>query len=191
MDMDTLTVSFACPLPVADAGEDQLSLTDAAVVLAANDPSTSETGTWCNLDSANVTGTFTDRHDAHTMFTPQLLTVTKSTKASATQTYHLVWTLTNECGSSSDTVVVSFDYSTGVSTAFGSLQVFPNPTQGAFKITSTSAQVISYSVATTEGEVVTKGTFSGSVELTLANKGVYMVTIQQGAQILIKKVVVY
>ncbi|HOY31524.1 MAG TPA: hypothetical protein PKW80_06565 [Bacteroidales bacterium] len=78
----------------AAAGQDQLSVQGTAATLTANNP-TEGTGFWSIVEGNN--GVIQDIKDPTTTFTGSVGT-----------TYTLRWTISNNCGSSSDDVVISF-----------------------------------------------------------------------------------
>ncbi len=78
----------------ADAGTDQLNVAIDSVILAANDP-VNGTGQWTILSGTG--GTFTNDTIYNTVF-----------HGTAGETYQLEWSITTICGSTSDTVEVSF-----------------------------------------------------------------------------------
>ena len=82
----------------ADAGTDQINLTNDSTFLAANSPLDWETGSW-SLTSGTG-GSFEDIHDPNALFS-----------GIYTQTYNLKWTISNNCGkSTTDEVVIDFNY---------------------------------------------------------------------------------
>jgi uncharacterized protein (TIGR02145 family) len=85
-----------CMPPVANAGADQSGITATQANLAANFPG-GVGRYWFNLDSAVNGGSFNNRVIENTQFTGQ-----------PGKTYHLVWMLSNVCGTSKDTVLISF-----------------------------------------------------------------------------------
>jgi uncharacterized protein (TIGR02145 family) len=92
---DTLQISLALPTTTASAGPDQISLTGTTATLAANAPAAGETGTWTIASGSGATLSNANNPAA---------TFTKGTDSS----YTLVWTIAGPCGSSRDTVKVSF-----------------------------------------------------------------------------------
>ena len=92
---DTVAVSLAPATTVANAGPDQLSLTGTTATLAANAPAAGETGAWSIL--AGSGGSISSNNNPTATFT-------KGTDSA----YTLVWTITGSCGTSRDTLVVSF-----------------------------------------------------------------------------------
>jgi len=79
---------------LADAGNDQLNITNSSVVLAANVPSFG-TGQWSLVNGTG--GSFSDMNSSTSTFSGM-----------EGQTYELQWTITNSCNSSSDNIFVSF-----------------------------------------------------------------------------------
>jgi uncharacterized protein (TIGR02145 family) len=93
--VDFVTISFCPVLDIADAGIDELSAC-LPYVLSANEPGEGNVGEW-----SVITGTgfaFCSVHNPTAAFS-----------GSPGATYELVWTISNTCGFSSDTVIVSFD----------------------------------------------------------------------------------
>ncbi|MCX6271744.1 MAG: hypothetical protein NTU44_11095 [Bacteroidetes bacterium] len=86
-----------CPnTSTSDAGPDQFDLPDTITILAANPPAIGETGTWTII--SGMGGTIADSSSSTSTFTGQY-----------SQSYTLIWTISNACGSSSsDTVFISF-----------------------------------------------------------------------------------
>jgi len=78
----------------ANAGPDSLNIPSTSITLQANEP-VNGTGLWSILSGSG--GSFVDSSVNNTLFTGQV--------GSA---YTLVWTISNACGSSSDTVVIAF-----------------------------------------------------------------------------------
>ncbi|MBP7850035.1 MAG: right-handed parallel beta-helix repeat-containing protein [Lentimicrobiaceae bacterium] len=93
---DTLYISFACtPQPDhANAGPDSLNIPGTSVTLQANQP-VNGTGLWTILSGTG--GSFSDSLLHNTLFTGQV-----------GNGYSLIWTISNACGSSSDTVLIGF-----------------------------------------------------------------------------------
>ena len=79
----------------ADAGPDQLNVEGTSVTLAGNTPA-SGTGNWSVFSGAG--GSFADAANPTTNFS-----------GLSGISYDLVWTITTVCGSTTDTVVISFD----------------------------------------------------------------------------------
>jgi uncharacterized protein (TIGR02145 family) len=77
--------------PQANAGADRVVPGDAVVMLA--NLNAGETGTWTSLDG----GTFSDASDPYTEFS-----------GNTDNTYQMVWTVTNACGTATDTINVEF-----------------------------------------------------------------------------------
>jgi uncharacterized protein (TIGR02145 family) len=92
---DTLQISFALPTTLAIAGPDQLSLAGTTATLAANSPTSGETGTWTILTGNGAILNNSNSPSA---------TFTKGTDS----VYLLEWTIFGYCGISRDTVKVSF-----------------------------------------------------------------------------------
>ena len=82
-------------LTTSTAGPDQLSLTGTTATLAANTPAAGETGIW-----TITTGSGATLNNANS----PTATFTKGTDSA----YTLVWTITGPCGTSRDTVNISF-----------------------------------------------------------------------------------
>lgn len=93
---DTVVIGFSCvPMPdAANAGPDMLDIAADSVYLSANIPSAGA-GQWSILAGAG--GTLIDPANPATLFRGQFSTA-----------YTLVWTITTICGSTSDTVEISF-----------------------------------------------------------------------------------
>ena len=89
----------------ANAGLDQINISGTQVQLAANYPVGTTFKHWYNLDSITNGGTFNNPYIENTLF-----------NGAAGKTYHLVWVLQNACGTTKDTVVVSFAGSGGTLT---------------------------------------------------------------------------
>jgi len=84
----------------ADAGPDQLNVEGTSVTLAGNTPA-SGTGNWAVI--SGVGGTIADADSP-----------TSSFSGLAGNSYELAWTITTDCGSSTDTVAISFVGADGV-----------------------------------------------------------------------------
>jgi|JFJP01.1.fsa_nt_gi uncharacterized protein (TIGR02145 family) len=82
------------PPNLADAGTDQTDITEVSVTLAANEPENG-IGTWV-IAGGNY-GSFEDSSDPTALFSGY-----------TGETYHLIWTISNDCGTSSDTVMIGF-----------------------------------------------------------------------------------
>lgn len=82
------------PPDQADAGKDSLNIPDDSITMQANTPVNGQ-GIWTIANGTG--GSFADSTKHLTIF-----------YGSSGITYHLVWTITNNCGSSSDTVIISF-----------------------------------------------------------------------------------
>ncbi|MBI5220070.1 MAG: gliding motility-associated C-terminal domain-containing protein [Bacteroidia bacterium] len=91
---DSVTVAVV-PLPLANAGTDQLFLFVTTTSLAANNPFP-DTGVWSIASGTG--GNIADINNPNSSF-----------NGLPYHTYILVWTVSNSCGSSSDTVIISFD----------------------------------------------------------------------------------
>jgi uncharacterized protein (TIGR02145 family) len=94
INADSAYVIFL-PNTSSTAGPDQLSLTGTTATLAANAPAAGETGAWSIL--AGSGGSISSNNNPTATFT-------KGTDSA----YTLVWTMTGSCGSTRDTLVVSF-----------------------------------------------------------------------------------
>lgn len=92
-DSDTILISFCPSLPQANAGPDEL-VACRPHLLTANDPQAGNTGTWTIVSGNN--GTIDNIHNPTAQFYGMPGT-----------TYQLKWTISNACGSSTDTVVIS------------------------------------------------------------------------------------
>ncbi len=88
---------YDCPAPaLANAGPDQLSIAGTVATLAANTPPPGETGTWSILSGNS--GAFENTTSP-----------TSSFSGKPSQSYSLLWTLSNGCGCAHfDTVTISF-----------------------------------------------------------------------------------
>jgi uncharacterized protein (TIGR02145 family) len=96
---DTLNLGFDCaPYPdQANAGQDSLEIAGDSVQLWANVPSVGN-GQWAVVSGSVSAGlVFSDPGLANTWF-----------YGMSDSSYTLVWTISNQCGSSSDTVLISF-----------------------------------------------------------------------------------
>ncbi|MCF8370649.1 MAG: hypothetical protein K9H64_03435 [Bacteroidales bacterium] len=93
---DTVTINFSCgpPPTPANAGQDQINLVDTFTSLSANSPIFG-TETWSIL--LGIGGYFQNAGNPTSQF-----------YGFAGNQYHLVWTIANFCGQTSDTVIVSF-----------------------------------------------------------------------------------
>ena len=93
---DYMNVSFACvPEPSqADAGQDIVDVLETYTSLAANQP-LAGTGMWSIL--SGIGGSFSNEYAHNAIF-----------YGTTYETYELVWTISNNCGSTSDTVTVNF-----------------------------------------------------------------------------------
>ncbi|MEA3443137.1 MAG: FISUMP domain-containing protein, partial [Bacteroidota bacterium] len=93
---DTVTISFSCGLPPtqANAGPNQENIVDTFTILQANTP-INGTGSWSILNDTG--GMFSNIHDPSTVFYGQPL-----------NEYDIIWTITNLCGETSDTVSIGF-----------------------------------------------------------------------------------
>ena len=116
-----------CLSPIANAGPDQLDVTSPQIQLAANFPG-NVTRMWYNLDSATNLGTFDRRDIENTQFT-----------GLQGKTYRLLWVLSNKCGSSQDTLNVSFKKQEPVCMANFTYTVNSTINQATFTNNSSSA----------------------------------------------------
>ncbi len=96
---DAMTLTIWPPPTMANAGPDQLNITDTITTLAGNIP-TFGTGVWHIISGSG--GSISDTINPTSTFT-----------GVADSTYSLTWTITSQCGSSVDTVVISFGGSMG------------------------------------------------------------------------------
>lgn len=92
--IDSVTIHFY-DVPVAVAGDDSLHLDHTTTTLNANAPAQGSTGTWTIIKGTG--GSVSDINVANTTFT-----------GANNNSYTLVWKLSNPCGSSTDTVKISF-----------------------------------------------------------------------------------
>lgn len=94
-------VNNCSPQPTsADAGPDQPGLQDTVTTLAGNTPTNGE-GVWSVVNGTG--GVIADSTDAESSFS-----------GLADNSYDLTWTITNACGSSTDTVTISFAPGDGI-----------------------------------------------------------------------------
>ncbi|MCX6270581.1 MAG: hypothetical protein NTU44_05055 [Bacteroidetes bacterium] len=85
-----------CASPTSsDAGPDQINIAGNSATLAANSPGTGETGTW-NIVSGSG-GSLVNINDPATTFS-----------GAPGETYHLIWSISNTCQISIDSVEISF-----------------------------------------------------------------------------------
>lgn len=103
---ETYMLEYLCtnctPFPtIADAGPDQIDLPNPSTTLAGNTPEFG-TGSWSIINGTG--GTIQDIHDPNTLFI--------SSKDSAL--FVLRWEVSNECGTTTDDVIISFKPLSGV-----------------------------------------------------------------------------
>jgi len=91
---DSVEITFLALPDQANAGPDSFNINGTSIALQANTP-VNGSGQWAIISGQG--GSFADANLATTQFTGQ-----------AGESYSLVWTISTQCGSSSDTVIISF-----------------------------------------------------------------------------------
>ena len=115
-------------------------------------------------------------------------------------TYVVSLTVTNECGADSFTDSVIVQLPTGIEEKelFEGVQVYPNPTQGAFQLGLDlgGTHTVTYQILNLQGQPIraddlgrVSGLISAAIDLTGRATGVYFVKVQIDDQIVVRKLV--